>query len=365
MVVVIGGKLHRRSSQIFLPFGHLSTVVPRISVSSSTTKFTAYHHSAVTMTKMSRGCLLLLCGVVGVIQGQELKFDEDPSLSHVERNAQVVVEGFVDTEACYTAMESAVATKAAETGDRRMDGESYVSFVQSYGPDEFLANVTDFADLPLILQSNFNILACLCQTNSSDTCCVGNRAGIETDGSFSEEIPTSAEQSYLFLVCSLTSVTIDRVLQSGAPTSTPTISPEPASAPTASPAPTGQSSEAPGGTNAETVVTKYGISIRNGTATFEEYSPYLISAMNSLAPEVLQSIQRRQLRHGRRLQSVLLPTSISDHQGIGMSGVVDQRVLCLDSISLIQTCRPRTIVQPSFSCFPLTFAILVQNAPPQ
>jgi hypothetical protein len=277
------------------------------------------------MTNTRWSSLLFLCGLVGVILGQDQSFADGASTREAERNAEVVVDGFVDTEACYTAMESAVIKKATETGDRGMDAESYVSFVQQYGPTDFLVNVTEFSELPLSLQSNFYTLACLCQTNSSDACCEGTNAAIKTDGSFSNEIPTSEEQSYLFLVCSLTSASIDRVLQSEAPTSAPSATSVPTSLPTDSLAPSEEASSAPTGapsegeTIQETVIHIYGIGVRNGTATFDEYGPDLITAMDSLAPEVLQSIQRRQLRHGRRLQSVLLPTSIDDAEVIGES----------------------------------------------
>lgn len=270
------------------------------------------------MTNIRWISLLILCGLAGVTRGQTPHFEDGSSTLVVARNAEVVVDGFVDTEACYSAIEASVSTKVEETGDRGMDAESYVTFVQKYGPTDFLANVTSFSDLPLTLQSNFFILACLCQTDSSDACCEGSDAVINTDGAFSDEVPTSAEKSYLFLVCSLTSASIDRVLSSEAPTSSPTGTAVSTSAPTASLAPSEAATSTPtSGPSEETVVQVYGIGIVNGTATFDEYSPDLITAMDSLAPQVLQSIQRRQLRHGRRLQNVALPTSITDSEVIG------------------------------------------------
>mmetsp|Transcript_6108 Transcript_6108/g.11303 ORF Transcript_6108/g.11303 Transcript_6108/m.11303 type:complete len:941 (-) Transcript_6108:286-3108(-) len=236
--------------------------------------------------------------------------------NEVLRRAELVVDGFVDTNSCYTAIENSVVGK----DDQRMDAQSYVSFVKEFGPQDFLANVTEFSDLPLILKSNFNILACLCQEDASDDCCVGSKAGIETDGSFSDEIPTEAEQSYLFLVCSLTSVTIDRVIQSSAPSASPTFSPAPTNSPTITPAPTivtPEPSQAPSSdlTTEEEILVSYGIGVR-ANATSDQCQDELVSAMNSLAPQVLAEVRRRQLRYARRLRVVQLDTSIVDIQGI-------------------------------------------------
>jgi hypothetical protein len=233
------------------------------------------------------------------------------------RRTELVVEGFVDTESCYSAIELSVAHKEE---DRRMDAESYVNFVQLFGPEGFLDDIEDFADLPLILQSNFNILACLCQENSEDECCVGSRAGIETDGSFEDETPTQSEQSYLFLVCSLTSVTIDRVLQSSAPTSAPTITPEPTFGPTITPFPTaltlGPTLPPVEITDIEVLVT-YEIGVRSGNSSLDCLDG-LVGAMNSLAPQVLAEVERRLLRTAhRRLRSVQLDTSIQSFEDIG------------------------------------------------
>jgi hypothetical protein len=235
------------------------------------------------------------------------------------RRTELVVEGFVDTEACYSAIELSVAHKE---GDRRMDAESYVDFVKFFGPEGFLDDIEKFADLPLILQSNFNILACLCQENSEDECCVGSRAGIETDGAFADETPTQSEQSYLFLVCSLTSVTIDRVLQSSAPSSAPTITPEPTFGPTNTAFPTALTLEptpAPVEITDIEVLVSYDIAVRAGQ-TSSDCQDGLIAAMNSLAPQILADIRRRLRRTTlRRLQSVQLDTSIQKFEDIGES----------------------------------------------
>lgn len=130
------------------------------------------------------------------------------------------VVGFVDPEVCYPALVNADAN-----GNGIVDADEYVAFVQELGPSGFLEGVTSFEDLPLLLQSTFNFLACLCQTDPDNSCCVGDNAGIATDGAGSSETPTQDEESYLFLVCSLTGSAVDRVLESAAPTGFPTESP--------------------------------------------------------------------------------------------------------------------------------------------
>jgi hypothetical protein len=233
------------------------------------------------------------------------------------RRTELVVDGFVDTAACYGAIEASVAENMDNGGSRRMDADSYVTFVQLYGPDGFLEDVDAFADLPLILQSNFNILACLCQQNAEDRCCVGDNAAIETDGAFADETPTEAERSYLFLVCSLTGVTIDRVLQSSAPSSSPTATPYPTEAPTTTPAPTSTPAPTQDLTVEIEVSVSYEIGVRAGNSS-DDCIDGLVGAMNSLAPQVLAETRRRQLRIShRRLRSVQLDTSIASIESIG------------------------------------------------
>jgi hypothetical protein len=263
------------------------------------------------------GFLVLVGGLFSVVNGDG-QFD-------IFTRAQISVDGFVDTEACYSAMESSISDK---DGDRKMNQEDYVNFVKAYGPKGFLKGITTFEELPLILQSTFYYIACLCKTDSNDeSCCVGSNAGIDTSGSFSGEKPTVSEQSYLFLVCSQTSTSIDRVIQSTAPSDAPIATPIVSSVPTVLPTPdvstptvigTLSPTRDPGNgtTTQEDVLVTYGIGIK-GEAIFEDYSGGLISAMDSLAPEILQEVRRRQLRVGRRLQSVQLPTSITNHTVVG------------------------------------------------
>ena len=153
-------------------------------------------------------------------------------LASVVQGRQSVI-GFVDPAVCYPAL-----SNADTDGDDMVSAEEYVSFVQDMGPDNFLSDVSIFDDLPTVLQSNFLALACLCQTDpDDDSCCIGGNAGLKVDGSSSGEDPSAAEESYLFLVCSLTSNSIDRVLMSVPPTVAPTQEPTVAltTAPTSSP----------------------------------------------------------------------------------------------------------------------------------
>lgn len=281
------------------------------------------------------------------------------------------VIGFVDPEVCYPALEGADAN-----GDGIVDADEYVTFCKSMGPEGFLEGITTFEELPLQLKSNFNVLVCLCQTDPADeSCCVGDGVGISTDGAREGEIPSPAEQSYLFIVCSLTGSAIERILTSIPPSAAPTAAPtgaptnstaaptaasasptatvtaspsdSPSIPPTMSPveptttspsptlapvttAPTPQPTTAaptasPGPTSVpvtveETVTTVYQIGVENG-ATQDVYEPQLVDAMDSLAPEVLanvlDSFRRRLSSKHRQLQSVGLPTRIDLIAGIG------------------------------------------------
>ena len=213
--------------------------------------------------------------------GDPIEFDTLQSL---------VIDGFVDTESCYDALESAIVVSRSGgligADVRKMNQAAYAAFIKSYGPEGFLEDVTSFNALPLILKSNFNILACLCQSDpNDDSCCVGDKAGIDTDGSFDGEDPTPTQQSYLFLVCSLTSITIERVMESSPPSAAPSISPVPTEAPTITASPT--VSPTPGPTQPPaTVNITYAVGV-SGNATIDDYENELISAMDSLAPEVL------------------------------------------------------------------------------
>eukprot|EP00751_Fragilariopsis_kerguelensis_P034216 CAMPEP_0170971156 /NCGR_PEP_ID=MMETSP0735-20130129/45055_1 /TAXON_ID=186038 /ORGANISM="Fragilariopsis kerguelensis, Strain L26-C5" /LENGTH=902 /DNA_ID=CAMNT_0011391061 /DNA_START=87 /DNA_END=2795 /DNA_ORIENTATION=- len=237
--------------------------------------------------------LTLVGGFFSVANG-DVQFD-------IFTRAHVSVDGFVDTEVCYVAMEDSISDNT--NGDRKMNQEDYVDFVKAYGPDGFLEDITTFEELPLILQSTFYYIACLCKTDSHS-------------GSFSGESPTVTEQSYLFLVCTQTSTSIDRVIQSTAPSTAPNEVPIISLAPSVFPspeisAPTAISTLSPtteqgsDTTNQEDVLVTYGIGIKGG-AMFEDYREELIIALDSLAPEVLQEVTRRQLREGLNITASII-----------------------------------------------------------
>ena len=215
------------------------------------------------------------------------------------------VGDFVDSEACYSAIEDSVIDK---DGDRRMDPEAYVDFVIAYGPTNLLEDTVTFEELPLLLINNFYLLACLCKTEDEDQCCVGPKAGIETTGVFSGDTPTDAEQSYLFLVCSQTSTAIDRVIQSMPPSEVPIKTLGPSVPPTMSPI-------VP--SIVEEVVVTYSIGIEANGLNFEDYAEELISAMDSMAPTLIPEVGKTVRRTRRRLQTVFLPTSITNHMVVG------------------------------------------------
>jgi hypothetical protein len=287
----------------------------------------------------------------------------------VEERAMTTVIGFAEPDVCYPALEGADANQ-----DRLVDQQEYVDFCKLMGPQGFLNGLQTFEDLPLQLQSNFFVLACLCKTDSGDdSCCVGDAAGIRADGAYEQDIPTPEQESYLFVVCSLTASAVERVLRSappspepsasptstpswmpssppsGTPTDAPTVTPgTPTAAPT-TPAPTTSPSSpptveptaspptqrpttaaptpAPEPTPApqpieEQVTTVYRIGIEFGSTVEQTtYEPQLVDAMDSLAPEVLASVldslRRRLKGHKRRLQSVGFPTTIDTIQDVG------------------------------------------------
>ena len=227
---------------------------------------------------------------------------------------EVIVDGFVDVEACYDAL----AMADADNNDEISLNE-YVTFLQKYGPKGFISHVTGFSGLPLVLTSNFNILSCLCKREGlDDNCCIGQDAHLEAAGSKPNQFPNSDQTSYLFLVCSLTSIAIDRVLDSAPPSATPTFFPTnpPSDIPTG--IITGPTSPPP----VDMVVTTvYQIGVRDGDTNnvpFSKYEGDLISAMNSLSAQVLldmdktrRQLKGRQLLRSRHLQTVDGSTSVN------------------------------------------------------
>ena len=211
------------------------------------------------------------------------------------RRAGLSIGEFVDSESCY----SAIAESVDGEEGKRMNAEAYVDFVKAYGPENFLEDTFTFEELPLILESIFNLLACLCSEEEGEgqsECCVGDKAGIETNGAISED-PSDEQKSYLFKVCAQTSNGIDRVIQSVYPSEAPTTVNDP--------------------TIEKEVVVTYKIGVEKDDSAFEDYDEELISAMDSMAPTLLPEARKRQLRVERNLQSIFLPTTIKDHTMIG------------------------------------------------
>jgi hypothetical protein len=276
----------------------------------------------------------------------------------------LLVDGFVDTDACYAALEEAATSDTdPDTADRGLTRDEYAFFVQGLGPEGIFDGRDTFASLPLVIRSNFNVLACFCtQTKGArDDCCEGDNAVIQTLGAFAADTPaeTTAQQAYLFLVCSLTSLAIDRVLESqppsafptaapsvsptasptaapsvsptpgptAAPSISPTVSPTLSPGPTATPSVSPTASPTPPGVIDLVVTASYDIIVFGGGDDSDIATPEteLIAAMDSLAPEVLlgaagdRNRNRKLLRSGRRLQAIQLPTSIDARIAIGKS----------------------------------------------
>eukprot|EP00531_Pseudo-nitzschia_arenysensis_P017649 CAMPEP_0116148754 /NCGR_PEP_ID=MMETSP0329-20121206/18552_1 /TAXON_ID=697910 /ORGANISM="Pseudo-nitzschia arenysensis, Strain B593" /LENGTH=1247 /DNA_ID=CAMNT_0003644961 /DNA_START=214 /DNA_END=3957 /DNA_ORIENTATION=+ len=111
--------------------------------------------------------------------------------------------------------------------DGEVDADEFVTFAQIMGPGGFLPDVETYQQLPLILQSNFIILACLClQIPSPDgsgidpQCCAVD-PHIDITGTQPGTVPTARQSQYLYQVCFLTETSIDRLLLSAAPTPDP------------------------------------------------------------------------------------------------------------------------------------------------
>lgn len=128
---------------------------------------------------------------------------------------------------CYDALYLADANN-----DNMVDRDEFVTFAQIMGPPGFLPNSESYGDLPLILQSNFIILACLCLqlptfdggSQVNPQCCAVD-PHIDVTGSQPGEIPTPQQSQYLYQVCFLTETSIERLLLSETPTIEPSKPP--------------------------------------------------------------------------------------------------------------------------------------------
>lgn len=200
---------------------------------------------------------------------------------------------------------------ADSNGDRRVDQDEFVIFVQLLQPQ--LPASTDFETLPLSLQSTFNTLACNCRETDADDCCIGENAHLPNKGTGPGEVPTEAQQNRLSRICYFMEDTLDRFpteapVPTAVPTQEPTISTGITMAPTVVTNITTVPPASPDDDD-ETVSTatvSYTIVVRNGAISSVAYEADLISAMNYL---VINLTNRRLLRT-RRLQQILLPTSI-------------------------------------------------------
>jgi hypothetical protein len=141
-----------------------------------------------------------------------------------------------DIAFCYDALYLADQNK-----DSKVNGNEFVTFVQIMGPPGFLPDADTFNDLPLIMQSNFIILACLClQLPGANPQCCTQDPHIDNTGTWPGQVPTPQQQQYLYQVCFLTETSIDRVIASQTPTVAPESPtdppvPEPTEAPVAPP----------------------------------------------------------------------------------------------------------------------------------
>jgi hypothetical protein len=257
---------------------------------------------------------------------------------------ELVVDGFVDVEFCYAALDTADLNE-----DDEISMDEYVVFIQSLGPDGFVSFASRFSDLPLVLTSNFNILACLCKREGlDDACCVGENVHLDASGSKPDQQPTADESSYLFLVCSLSSIAIDRVLDSKAsteaptsehPSQSPTMVPSttpstsapstfPSTRPTMSPTEKGDTlpptasptTSSPTVDPVKEIVVNaiYQIGIYEGTVNNVPRSAYedeLVLAMNlvgeDLSPDSEPGVRRKLLRSSRGLQTPSFPFNIN------------------------------------------------------
>jgi hypothetical protein len=257
--------------------------------------------------------------------------------------------GAIDTRICFSSLITADANN-----DRELNKTEYITFLKIYGlPD---MQVDKYVDLPLVLQSTFTLLSCICRSNGSSgsSCCVGPEAYIPTDGAADFEMPTPDQVTYLYRLCKVT----DNAVDQATPTEDPTLSSSPTMA-SASPTllPSGQPSVSPSEipsveptissanpsaslvptlspSNPQTTVgsesptfenmvdavirTTYSISIVNGKRDAikpASYIPDLIKAMDTVATEVAVLVEGdlggNDMNRRKLAVTVELPTSIT------------------------------------------------------
>ncbi|MGK3753562.1 MAG: hypothetical protein ACI8RD_005869 [Bacillariaceae sp.] len=116
--------------------------------------------------------------------------------------------------------------------DFKVDNDEFVTFAQIMGPPGFLPRVDRYQELPLILQSNFIILTCLCLQmptfdggDSIDPQCCSVDPHIDVNGTHPGQVPTYEQEQYLYQVCFLTETSIERLIISQTPSGAPTLTP--------------------------------------------------------------------------------------------------------------------------------------------
>jgi len=142
--------------------------------------------------------------------------------SNVTLGSNITLQEMVDPQECYNALYS-----SDSNGDGKVNSTEYITVNQILGPDGFVANVTSFQDLPLVIQGTFIVLACQCTSfpNATTDCCMGDNANLNIDGTAPGQTPTEEQMKYLDKVCLRTVLAIQASLGTEAPTFSPSMSP--------------------------------------------------------------------------------------------------------------------------------------------
>jgi hypothetical protein len=109
----------------------------------------------------------------------------------------------IDYPGCYSDL-----NKADRNGDGLVKRNEYLNFIQEYG--KRICFSTD--KLTLQQSATFNTLACICkdQEGSTEDCCIGKNAEIQTNGALTPIADqTPGQKNYLTTVCKLTDATIE------------------------------------------------------------------------------------------------------------------------------------------------------------
>lgn len=148
-----------------------------------------------------------------------------------QREVQVAVGGFVDSDVCWDAM---VASDA--NADGYISPDEYVVFATTLEPNVLPESIDTFEELPLVYKAAFMGTACKCQDPEfggdvdDETCCTAENAKIRIPVS-PDENPSQTDSNYLYWACSLTSGAAETVQNSQAPTVAPPTTGETTAAP--------------------------------------------------------------------------------------------------------------------------------------